>query len=259
MTRITPITKLTAGKLKVKVYETRSAMGAEAAKDAAEQIRTLQGSREGLINIIFAAAPSQNEFLHHLSIQEGIDWNRINGFHMDEYVGLEQSSPQSFATFLRERIFDKLPPNQVYYINGSGSDTSGECERYARLLKENPVDIVCMGIGENTHIAFNDPHTADFNDPVLVKTVELDEASRQQQVHDGCFPNIDAVPTTAITLTVPALLNASTIFCMVPGKNKALAVYRTLYFDMKEMFPSTSLRNHPAATLYLDKDSAQRL
>jgi glucosamine-6-phosphate deaminase len=259
MTRITPTKKLTAGKLNVNVYETRSAMGAEAAKDAAEQIRTLQASRDGLINIIFAAAPSQNEFLHHLSIAEGIDWSRINGFHMDEYVGLGQSSPQSFATFLRDRIFNKLPSDQVYYINGSGRDTSDECEHYTKLLKENPVDIVCMGIGENTHIAFNDPHTADFNDPVLVKAVELDQASRQQQVYDGCFPNIDAVPTTAITLTVPALLNANTIFCIVPGKNKALAVYRTLYFDVNGKFPSTSLRNHPAATLYLDRDSAQRL
>ncbi len=251
--------KFFAGNLEVKVYETRDTMGAQAAKDLSEKIRLLQTSRQGPVNIIFAAAPSQNEFLHHLSNEQGIDWTRINGFHMDEYVGIEPSAPQSFASFLGTRIFNKIPSDQVHYINGTCTDVSHECERYAALLEEYPVDIVCMGIGENTHIAFNDPHTADFNDPLMVKPVTLDQASRQQQVNDGCFPGIDAVPTTAITLTVPALLRANTIFCMVPGKNKALAVYRTIYFYESEKYPSTSLKKHPAATLYIDRDSAAEL
>jgi glucosamine-6-phosphate deaminase len=254
-----PIKNLVAGKLHVNVYETRSLMGAAAAKQVAEKIQELQSSGQGFVNIIFAAAPSQNEFLENLSKEQGIDWKKVNAFHMDEYVGIDHSSPRSFASFLKERIFHKLPADQVHYINGSAEDADAECARYANLLKEHPIDIVCMGIGENTHIAFNDPHTADFNDPVFVKTVSLDQVSRQQQVHDGCFPVIDDVPTTAITLTVPALISAKWIFCMVPGQNKALAVYRTIYFEESAKYPSTSLRNHPNAILYLDRDSALKI
>ena len=256
---MTNATTLIAGTLKVNIYETREEMGAEAAKDAAAKIKELLLQKQGFVNIIFAAAPSQNEFLNSLSQQPGINWSRVNGFHMDEYVGIKHAAPQSFSWFLREHIFEKVPMHEVYYINGSAEDIDAECERYARLLKEFPADIVCMGIGENTHIAFNDPHTANFNDPLLVKVVTLDQASRQQQVHDGCFAEIDAVPTAAITLTVPALLQANSIFCMVPGRNKAQAVYQTIHNEANEKFPSTSLKNHANATLYLDKDSAEKL
>jgi glucosamine-6-phosphate deaminase len=259
MEQATPITKLVTGKLKVNVYESRAEMGAAAAKDAADKIKELLLSREGFVNIIFAAAPSQNEFLYFLSREQGINWSRVNGFHMDEYVGISLSAPQSFASYLREHIFDKVALHEVYYINGSADDLNAECERYANLLTAFPADIVCMGIGENTHIAFNDPHTANFNDPLLVKVVTLDEVSRHQQVHDGCFPELEAVPTSAITLTVPALLKADSIFCMVPGRNKAVAVYQTIHNEENEKFPSTSLKKHPEATLYLDKDSAGKL
>jgi glucosamine-6-phosphate deaminase len=259
MEQATATNNLVAGKLKVGVYESRAEMGAAAAKDVAGKIKELLLSKQGFINIIFAAAPSQNEFLYFLSQEQGINWSRVNGFHMDEYVGISQSAPQSFASYLREHIFDKVPLHKVYYINGSADGLDAECERYANLLTGYPADIVCMGIGENTHIAFNDPHTADFNDPLLVKVVTLDEVSRHQQVHDGCFPELEAVPTSAITLTVPALLKADSIYCMVPGKHKALAVYQTIHNDENEKFPSTSLKKHPYATLYLDKDSAEKL
>jgi glucosamine-6-phosphate deaminase len=216
-------------------------------------------SKQGFVNIIFAAAPSQNEFLYYLTQENGIDWSRVNAFHMDEYVGISQNSAQSFASFLRKNIFDKVPINTVYYINGNAQDAKAECDRYAALLKEYPPDIVCMGIGENTHIAFNDPHTADFNDPLLVKEVTLDAVSRQQQVHDGCFPELSAVPTAAITLTIPALLQAKSIYCIVPGKNKASAVYQTLHNEEHAKYPSTSLKRHVDATLYLDRDSAEHI
>jgi len=255
----TPIRESVAGKLKVSIYETRTQMGEEAAKDVAEKIKALLSLKNGCINIIFAAAPSQKELLYFLSLQEGIDWSRINGFHMDEYIGVDENAPQSFAYFLKENIFDKVPFHKVYYINGNAKDITAECLRYTDLLNENPTDIVCMGIGENTHIAFNDPHTANFNDPLMVKVVTLDEASRQQQVHDGCFAKLDDVPTAAITLTVPALLQANAIYCVVPGKNKAMAVYHTLNEEIDERYPSTALKTHPNATLYLDKDSAGRL
>ncbi|MEJ7914291.1 MAG: 6-phosphogluconolactonase, partial [Chitinophagaceae bacterium] len=234
--------EINANKLNVRVYADRKQMGAEAAEDVAERIKELLLLKPGFVNIIFAAAPSQNEFLSSLSKNDSVHWTRVNAFHMDEYIGLAGNASQTFAHFLKERLFDKVPFNNVYYINGSTAvNAEQECLRYAELLKQYPAHIVCMGIGENTHIAFNDPHTANFNDPLMVKVVTLDEVSRQQQVNDGCFAQIEDVPTSAITLTVPALLKADSIYCIVPGNNKARAVYQTLNSEVQETFPSTSL------------------
>ncbi len=251
--------QLTANKLKVRIYDSRIQMGAEAAKDVAEKIKELLLVKQGFVNIIFAAAPSQNEFLSSLSQEKNINWRRVNAFHMDEYVGLDKNASKRFGNFLKERLFDKVSFNKVHYLNGSAGDSDMECLRYSDLLKQFPADIVCMGIGENAHIAFNDPHTANFDDPLMVKMVTLDQASRQQQVHDGCFAQIEDVPTSAITLTVPALLKANSIYCIVPGNNKANAVYHTLNSKVQETYPSTSLKRHINATLYLDKESAAKL
>lgn len=256
MNQATTLKKLMAGKLKVHIYESRKEMGAAAANDVAMKIKELLRNKQGFVNIIFAAAPSQNELLHYLAQDRSIDWTRIIGFHMDEYVGVSQDSAQSFASFLRKNIFDKVPINRVHFIDGNAEAVQAECDRYATLLRENPPDIVCMGIGENTHIAFNEPDTADFYDPFLVKEVMLDAVSRQQQVNDGCFADLSAVPASAITLTIPALLLAGSIFCVVPGKKKASAVYQTLHNEVRAKYPSTSLKKHVDANLYLDKDSA---
>jgi glucosamine-6-phosphate deaminase len=234
-------------------------MGAAAANDVAEKIKELLRGSNERINMIFAAAPSQSEMLLSLCRHEDINWSRINAFHMDEYVGLDSDAPQLFASFLNAHIFGKVGFNQVHYINGNAANLEDECARYSALLNEYPADIVCMGIGENAHIAFNDPHTADFNDPHLVKVVELDNVCRQQQVNDGCFANINEVPVSAITLTVPTLVGAKNIFCIVPGNNKAQAVYHTLNDEVSEKYPSTILRNHENAVLYLDKGSASML
>jgi glucosamine-6-phosphate deaminase len=252
------IEELTANKKKVKIYETRLQLGYEASYDVGKKIKELLIYRE-FVNIIFAAAPSQNEFLFSLSQQQDVDWSRVNAFHMDEYVGLDERAPQRFSQFLKERLFDKVPINKVQYINGNADDPQAECCRYSQLLKQYPADIACMGIGENTHIAFNDPHVADFNDPLGVKVVALDEVSRQQQVNDDCFGHIEDVPAFAITLTVPALLKANSIFCLVPGIKKASAIYYTINSEVNENYPSTSLRNHNNAILYLDRDSAAKL
>lgn len=259
MNQAIPLKNITAGKLKVHIYESRKEMGAAAASDVAIKIKELLLNKKGFVNIIFAAAPSQNELLHYLAQDRSIDWTRIIGFHMDEYVGVAQASTQSFASFLRKSIFDKVPINKVHFINGNAEDVQAECDRYASLLRENPPDIVCMGIGENTHIAFNEPDTADFYDPFFVKEVTLDAISRQQQVNDGCFAELSSVPTSAITLTIPALLLAGSIFCVVPGEKKASAIYQTIHNDESSMFPSTSLKKHVDANLYLDKDSAGHL
>lgn len=146
---------------------------------------------------------------------------------MDEYIGLAADAPQGFGNFLRGRLFGRLPFGQVFYLDGQAADPQAECARYSALLAEYPVDIVCLGIGENGHIAFNDPHVARFDDPVRVKVVDLDDKCRRQQVHDGCFASLGQVPTHALTLTIPALTAASGMYCIVPAQTKARAVHDT--------------------------------
>lgn len=243
--------------LKIQVFRNREEMGEAAAALAAAKIAELLQHQE-TVNIIFAAAASQNEFLAAL-LKKPVDWYRINAFHMDEYIGLPEGAPQHFSVFLRERIFDKVPFRNVFLINGSAPDPEQECARYAALLEAYPADITFMGIGENTHLAFNDPHMADFNDPKLVKIVDLDIPCRQQQVNEGCFPQLSQVPVDAYTLTIPALLRAKAIYCMVPGKSKAPAAYHTLTADITEKYPSTILRTLPNAWLLLDADSAAEI
>ena len=206
--------------------------------------------------MIFAAAPSQNEVLASLALDCEIPWNRVNAFHMDEYIGLSADAPQGFGNFLKEHIFGLAPFKSVNYIDISAKDPDKECERYAALLAEYPTDIVVMGIGENGHIAFNDPPVADFKDPKAVKPVLLDEICRNQQVNDGCFATIDDVPKYAITLTVPTLFAGDYLFCIVPAATKANAVKATLCGEIGEACPATILRRHKNAILYLDGDSS---
>ncbi|WP_367872516.1 glucosamine-6-phosphate deaminase [Luteolibacter sp. Populi] len=253
-----PLRETTVDQLKVSVYRDRPALGEAAASQAAAAIRRLQES-QAVVCMIFAAAPSQNEFLEALIAEPGIVWERIHAFHMDEYVGLPSDAPQGFGNFLRARLFNRVPFGAVHYLDGNAADPAAECRRYEALLKEQPTDIVCMGIGENCHIAFNDPHVADFGDPVLVKLVELDETSRDQQVHEGCFETLEQVPRLAITLTIPALVAAPEIFCMVPASHKAEAVRHTLTDEVSEKHPSTILRRHGNARLFVDEDSAAKL
>lgn len=245
-------------KLEVLVFENRATLGKAAAKMAAEKIKELLQTKL-VINIIFAAAPSQNEFLDALINKEGIEWGKINAFHMDEYVGLPPGAPELFSSFLKKKIFNRVQFASVNCINASLVNYEAECERYAQLLANNPVDIVCMGIGENTHIAFNDPHVANFNDPGKVKLVQLDLACRQQQVNDGCFETLNDVPEYALTLTIPALMSAAHVFCMVPGINKAPAVKYTLEESVSEHYPSTILKTHDHAVLFVDADSFSKI
>lgn len=248
------IKEMQAGKLKVKAYDSRQSMGVAAAKEAAAAITQVLSSRSEC-NIIFAAAPSQNEFLAALIEDQSIEWSKINGFHMDEYIGLDPEAPQGFGNFLKNRIFSKVPFKTVNYINGNEINYEAECARYSELLKQNPPDIVFMGIGENGHIAFNDPHVALFNDDKMIKVVDLDEKCRNQQVNDGCFKSIDQVPTHAFTLTIPTLVSSKYIFCMVPAKAKAEAVFNTIKGEIKESCPASILRTHDNAVLYIDQDS----
>ena len=244
-------------KLAIRIYSNRQKMGAAAARDVVHRIYSLLETQT-YVNIIFAAAPSQNEFLAGLR-ESSLDWNRVRAFHMDEYIGLADDAPQRFGNFLKHAIFSRLPFNELFYLDGNAIDEAAECRRYTALLKEYPVDIVCMGIGENGHIAFNDPPVADFNDSQWVKVVELEEACRQQQVNDKCFDTIDDVPTKALTLTVPALMAAKYLYCMVPAATKADAVFNTINEPVNEAVPASIIRTHPHATLYLDELSSAHL
>ncbi len=244
--------------LQVKIADTAEEMGAAAAADIYVAIKALLEKKEE-INMIFAAAPSQNTTLAAL-LEKDIEWERINAFHMDEYIGLPEGADASFQTYLRDHLFSKAPFKSVNYINAFATDREAECARYTALLREHPVDIVCLGVGENGHIAFNDPPVADFQDTVLIKPVKLDERCRTQQVHDGCFATIDNVPQYALTLTIPALTAAAQMFCVVPYATKAEAIKEMLTTDkIDEHCPATILRKHEGAILYCDKESAKGL
>lgn len=249
--------EFTADKLTVKMMPNRTEMGDVAAADIVAAIKEAL-SKKAEINMIFAAAPSQNDVLKAL-VESDVAWNRINAFHMDEYIGLDKTAPQGFGNFLVEHIFGKVPFKSVNLIDCSASDPEAECARYEELLVENPADMIIMGIGENGHIAFNDPWVADFQDTRKVKTVLLDEVCRQQQVNDGCFAAITQVPKKAITLTCPVFIEAPQLFCIVPARTKAQAVKRTLQGAISEECPATILREHDSAVLYLDGDSASLL
>jgi glucosamine-6-phosphate deaminase len=251
----TLVERIQTDQLITEIYDDRKELGVAAARAMAEQMKALLAQKER-VRIVFASAPSQNEFLAELGSIPGVDWRRVTAFHMDEYVGLSPEAPQSFSRFLVESLFNRVKPGAFHPLNGLAADPKAECRRYAALLQEAPIDIVCAGIGENGHLAFNDPPVADFDDPETVKVVDLTLQSREQQVHDGCFPKLDAVPKKALTLTVPALTMAGAIYCMVPGLTKAAAVRDTLLGPIGTACPATAMRRHPAAHLFLDMDSA---
>jgi glucosamine-6-phosphate deaminase len=243
-------------KLQVKIFPNRREMGKAAGQSVAEKMREILKTKESL-SIVLASAPSQNEFLEELNQCPDIDWNKVTAFHLDEYVGLSSEAPENFGRFLRGKLFEKVRPGNVYYLNGIAEDLEAECNRYGDLLKDHPLDIACIGIGENGHLAFNDPPFANFQDPLLVKVVELDLVSRKQQVRDGCFQNLEEVPQKAITLTIPVILSAAFIYCMVPALSKAEAVRRALEGPISTDCPATILRKHENAILFLDRDSAK--
>jgi glucosamine-6-phosphate deaminase len=247
-----------AGKLNVKVFKDRESLGKSAANESGEYLINLLKHKEE-IRIIFAASLSQKETLEHLTSNKNINWNKVIAFHMDEYIDIPQDAKQSLGFFLKKSLFNKLPFKTVHYINPAAPDTKKECQRYAKLLIEKTIDVVFLGIGENGHLAFNDPPTADFKDRFTVKTVAIDKTSKQQQVNEGNFTNTEQVPDTAYTITIPVLFSGKKLFCMVPGPSKSRAVEQTLNSPIIEACPATILRTHKNAELYLDTDSASEL
>lgn len=245
-------------KLTVYICDTREAMGRAAYEFYRDRICALQ-QEQPLVRAIYAAAHSQDEFLQALVADTAIDFARIDAFHMDEYFGLGESAPQKFGHFLTERLFAHKPFARVNLIRSEAPDIEAEAHRYEALLRQCPIDITSLGIGENGHIAFNDPHEARFDDPRWVRRTSLDSTCRQQQVNDGEFDSLDEVPTSAYTLTVPALMASRILVGIVPNRRKAEAVRHTLCDPVSEACPASIMRTHDDAVLFLDRDAAALL
>jgi glucosamine-6-phosphate deaminase len=252
-----PMLETAVDKLQVTVYQTQAEMGGAAAEEAADIIQSAAGARAEA-NIILAAANSQLAFLAALAQNKDLPWLRVNVFHQDEYIGLAAGHPASFRNFLHRHFLSLVDAKAFYPISGRAGRIDATCAEYARLLHEHPADLCVCGYGENGHLAFNDPPFADFNDPVWVKVVRLAEASRKQQVGEGHFQILNAVPTQAITLTIPAMLAAGRILCLVPEARKAEAVHRALRMPVSADCPGSILRRAPHAHLLLDRNSAAR-
>jgi glucosamine-6-phosphate deaminase len=256
--QVLPTKRFTADSLRVEVYATQEPMAQAAAHAAQTCLRDVL-ARQGSAAAIMASANSQIKFLEALVALGGVDWSRVTLFHMDEYLGIDADHTASFRRFMRERVERLLKPKVFHYLEGETLLPLDECERYSRLLQAQPMDLCCLGIGENGHIAFNDPPVANFHDAHKVKLVKLDEACRQQQVGEGHYPNLAAVPQYAFTLTVPMLCSARRMLCIVPEKRKAQAVKDTLRGEISTACPASFLRQQSQCTLFLDAESASLL
>jgi glucosamine-6-phosphate deaminase len=249
---------LRRGRLAVEVHPDRPAVGKAAAHLVSAHIRRLV-ARDGRAAVIFASAPSQNEFLAVLRDDSSVDWRKVTAFHLDEYVGLPVTHPASFRRFVKDRLFDRVPVAAFHGLDGEARDLAAECARYTALLREHRPGLAILGIGENGHLAFIDPPLCDFLDPATVRVVELDEPCRAQQVHDGAFARIEDVPRTALSLTIPYLLSIEAAVAIVPGPAKRAAIAAALEGPVTRKCPASILRRHPRATLFLDDASAAGL
>ncbi|MBT8185202.1 MAG: glucosamine-6-phosphate deaminase [Eudoraea sp.] len=249
--------KLHIDNLHLRVYNEPIEMGIAAA-DFVENKLKIAIQEKGYANLILATGTSQFSFLKALQ-QKEIAWEKVTVFHLDEYVGISDSHPASFRKYLKDRILDAVTPKHVYFLNGDADDLEQEMVRYTEKLKKHPIDIACIGIGENGHIAFNDPPVADFKDPKMVKLVALDEACRRQQLGEGWFPSFEEVPKHALTLTITAILSCKAISCVVPDLRKAEAVYNALYGDISPSCPASILRTHPETVMFLDAAAASKI
>lgn len=253
-----PVTSTLYGKLRVYVFAGEQEL-AEAAAGVAARVLAEAVAERGRANLILATGNSQRQFLAALRAAPEVPWIHVQVFHMDEYLGLPPSHPAGFARYLRRHLVDAVQPGAFYPIRGDAEDVEAECRRYEQLLRENPADLCCLGIGENGHIAFNEPMQADFHDLRWVRPIRLHEASRRQQVGEGHFARLEDVPYEAITLTVPALLAARRLIAVVPEARKAQAVRAALLGPVSPACPASVLRTCEHAELYLDRQSAALL
>lgn len=258
MSETTTISTAKYEQLPVAIYRSNEEMGQAAALEARERINEAIAKKDEA-NVILATGNSQLTFLRALRQLEDIEWQKVNLFHMDEYLDLPPDHEASFPRFLRRHFVDWISPRSFHPVSGRADDVEKACREYEALLRQYPADLVASGLGENGHLAFNDPPFALFDDPVWVKVIELADASRKQQVGEGHFGSLEEVPTHAITLTIPALLAARSMLCLVPEARKAEAVRACLHEPISEERPGSILRRQPHALLFLDVDSAAKL
>ncbi len=232
-------------------------LGQAAGRTAARLIRKAI-SRKGSANIILATGTSQFETLNQLIKEEDIDWSKVIMFHLDEYIGLPVTHPASFRKYLKERFLSKVPPLKGAHLINGENNPEAECVWLGDLITQHPIDVALVGIGENGHLAFNDP-PADFETEEPYIIVNLDEACRKQQFGEGWFPSIGDVPRQAISMSVNQIIKSEYIICSVPDERKAVAVKNSVEKPVSNLFPATILQTHPACTLFLDKPSAAQL
>jgi len=249
---------LRCGRMRVEVHADRPAVGHAAALAVVDEIRE-HVAREGRAAVIFASAPSQNEFLAALREDTSIDWTKVTAFHLDEYLGIGSDHPASFRRFLKDRLFDHVPVAAFHGLDGEARDPAAECARYSGLLRAASPVLAILGVGENGHLAFIDPPVCDFFEPKDVRVVELDPVCRQQQVNDGSFAGLDDVPRHALSLCIPFLLGVPRAVAIVPGKAKRAAIAAAVDGPITRACPASVLRRHRDATLFVDEDSAAGL
>jgi len=246
------------GTMKLEVHASERAAGEAAARSVARALKQLDHDRSE-IAVIFATGASQLETLHALTSMPDLPWKKVHGFHLDEYLGMDENHPASFRRYLRENLTERVPMGEFFPIDGSSSDSDRVRQKYVQELREADPQLCLLGIGENGHLAFNDPSEANFNDPDAMKVVTLDAACRQQQLAEGWFESFEDVPERALTLTIPTLLKVPKLIVSVPGRRKAHSVRRTLAEPISTACPATILRAHPDVTIYLDQESASEL
>jgi glucosamine-6-phosphate deaminase len=246
------------GTMKLEIHANQKAAGEAAARSAAQALKQLDQTRSA-IGVIFATGASQLETLHALTSTPDLPWKKVHGFHLDEYVGMDENHPASFRRYLRENLTRRVPMAEFFEIDGTSSDSDRVRQNYVQQLHEANPQLCLLGIGENGHLAFNDPSEANFNDPDAMKVVTLDTACRQQQLAEGWFERFEDVPKHALTLTIPTLLKVPKLIVSVPGRRKAESVRRTIEDPISTACPATILRSHPDVTIYLDEESASAL
>ncbi len=253
-----PIKQFQVDALAVRVYASQADLSQDAARLTHAHLREVLAT-QGSAAAILATGNSQIKFLEALIHLGGIDWSKITLFHMDEYLGISADHKASFRRYMRERVAGLVKPRVFHYLEGDALLPMAECDRYTSLLRAQPIDLCCLGVGENGHIAFNDPPVANFEDPHTVTIAKLDHACRMQQVNEGHFVNLAAVPQYALTLTIPTLCSAKKMICVAPEKRKAKAVKAALQGPISTACPASFLRRQPHATLLIDADSASLL
>jgi glucosamine-6-phosphate deaminase len=252
------VKQLSLGTLKVEIHADQKAAGEAAARSAADTMKELDLAHEE-IGVIFATGASQLEMLHALTSMPGLPWRKVHGFHLDEYFGIAENHPASFRRYLRENLTERVKMAKFLEIDGSTSDPDRVRREYVQALEYADPQLCLLGIGENGHLAFNDPPEADFTDPDAMKVVTLDAACRRQQLAEGWFEKLEDVPQRALTLTIPTMLKVPRLIVSVPGRRKAASVRRALEDPISTACPATILRTHPNVTLYLDAESASEL